>query len=95
MECRKGCAACCIVVSITSPMPGMPGGKPAGVSCVNLTAENACLIYGTAAYPAFCRGLAPNREMCGETDAHAFAYLARLEALTRPESTGGSGKIDG
>ncbi|MDD8045446.1 MAG: YkgJ family cysteine cluster protein, partial [Verrucomicrobiota bacterium] len=31
MECRPGCGACCTVVSISSPIPGMPQGKPAGV----------------------------------------------------------------
>ncbi|NBX68342.1 MAG: YkgJ family cysteine cluster protein, partial [Proteobacteria bacterium] len=36
MECRIGCGACCIAPSISSPLPGMPHGKPAGVRCVNL-----------------------------------------------------------
>jgi hypothetical protein len=26
--CRPGCGACCIAPSITSPIPGMPDGKP-------------------------------------------------------------------
>jgi Fe-S-cluster containining protein len=86
MNCRKGCAACCIAVSITSPLPGMPEGKPAGVRCVNLTEANACRIHGTADYPEFCRGLRPSQEMCGEKNEEAFAYLARLEALTRPRA---------
>ena len=28
--CRPGCGACCIAPSITSPIPGMPDGKPVG-----------------------------------------------------------------
>jgi uncharacterized protein len=84
MTCRQDCAACCIVISITSSLPGMPAGKPAGVRCINLTNGNACRIHETAVYPDFCRGLAPSREMCGTTPADAFAYLARLEELTEP-----------
>ncbi|HVK38365.1 MAG TPA: YkgJ family cysteine cluster protein, partial [Candidatus Kapabacteria bacterium] len=37
MTCRDGCGACCIAPSITSPIPGMPDGKPAGVRCVQLS----------------------------------------------------------
>ncbi|MCF5019628.1 YkgJ family cysteine cluster protein, partial [Pseudomonas lactis] len=29
MKCREGCGACCIAPSISSPLPGMPQGKPA------------------------------------------------------------------
>ncbi|MEO8036559.1 MAG: YkgJ family cysteine cluster protein, partial [Acidobacteriota bacterium] len=39
MDCRTGCAACCIAPSITSPIPGMPEGKAAGVRCVQLTSD--------------------------------------------------------
>ncbi|MCR3872443.1 YkgJ family cysteine cluster protein, partial [Pseudomonas aeruginosa] len=28
MQCRAGCGACCIAPSISSPLPGMPAGKP-------------------------------------------------------------------
>ena len=27
MECRPGCGACCVAISISSPIPGMPGGN--------------------------------------------------------------------
>ncbi|MGR5456700.1 YkgJ family cysteine cluster protein, partial [Vibrio alfacsensis] len=30
MDCRLGCGACCIAPSISSPIPGMPNGKPSG-----------------------------------------------------------------
>ncbi|MGU7695722.1 YkgJ family cysteine cluster protein, partial [Escherichia coli] len=29
MECRPDCGACCTAPSISSPIPGMPDGKPA------------------------------------------------------------------
>ena len=40
--CRPGCGACCIAPSITSAIPGMPLGKPAGVRCVQLDDDNRC-----------------------------------------------------
>ena len=39
---RSGCGACCIAPSISSLIPGMPQGKPAGVHCVQLTDDNRC-----------------------------------------------------
>jgi len=84
IACRVGCGACCIALSISSPIPGMPEGKPAGVRCVQLTPDNRCLIYGRPERPEVCVRLRPNREMCGETVEHALAYLAALEEATRP-----------
>ena len=82
-SCRPGCGACCIAPSISSPIPGMPHGKPAGVRCVQLTEDNRCRLFGLPERPAVCVGLRPNAEMCGETREAAFVYLERLELLTR------------
>jgi Fe-S-cluster containining protein len=82
MDCRAGCAACCIAPSISSAIPGMPGGKPAGVRCVQLDEANRCKLFGRPERPAVCSGLQPSREMCGETNEHAMVFLARLEVLT-------------
>ncbi|WP_274649704.1 YkgJ family cysteine cluster protein [Paenibacillus humicola] len=84
MECRVGCAACCIAVSISSPIPGMPDGKPAGVRCAQLTADNACRLFGRPERPAVCVSLQASPDMCGSTNAEAFAYLEALENATRP-----------
>jgi uncharacterized protein len=84
MECRAGCGACCIAPSISSPIPGMPQGKPAGVRCVQLDADNRCRLFGDPRRPAVCAGLQPNAEMCGHTREQALAYLDRLELATRP-----------
>jgi len=84
MECRPGCAACCIVPSISSAIPGMPQGKPAHVRCVQLSDENLCLIFGRPERPAVCASLQPNAEMCGRSNAEAFDRLTRIELLTRP-----------
>lgn len=84
MNCRPHCAACCIAPSITSPLPGMPHGKPAGVRCVQLDDDERCRVFGRPERPAFCAGLTPSAEMCGETRAQAIAWLTRLEEATRP-----------
>jgi Fe-S-cluster containining protein len=84
MDCRAGCGACCIALSISSPIPGMPGGKPAGVRCVQLGEDNLCRIFGLPERPEVCNRLRPSAEMCGETSEHALAYLAELERATAP-----------
>ena len=82
--CRAGCGACCTAPSITSPIPGMPLGKPAGVRCVQLMPDNGCAIFGRPERPAFCAGLQPAREMCGGEREHAMLWLADLERATAP-----------
>ncbi len=62
----------------------MPNGKPAGVACVQLTAELACAIFGQPERPAVCSGLQPQADMCGETREHAMLWLQRLELATSP-----------
>ena len=83
-SCRPGCGACCIAPSISSPIPGMPHGKPAGVRCIQLTGDNRCRLFGQPERPAVCVQLRPSAEMCGETAEEAMVYLARLELVTRP-----------
>lgn len=86
MECRPFCAACCIAPSISSPLPGMPHGKPAGVPCVNLDRETLrCTIWETAVYPPVCRNFRPSLENCGNSREEALRILAKLEEATRPE----------
>jgi uncharacterized protein len=80
--CRSGCGACCIAPSISSPIPGMPNGKLAGVRCIQLDDANRCMIFGKRERPAVCESLQPSTEMCGDTHEHAMLYLARLDALT-------------
>ena len=85
MECRSGCGACCIAPSITSPIPGMPQGKPAGVRCVQLDEHNGCRIFGHPERPAFCGSLQPSAEMCGGSPQQALRWLGDLERLTAPQ----------
>ena len=84
MNCRPHCGACCIALSISTPLPGMPAGKPAGVPCLHLLADRRCAIYADPARPACCAGLKPSPDMCGDSPADALEYLARLERLTAP-----------
>ncbi|WP_341676625.1 YkgJ family cysteine cluster protein [Niveibacterium sp. SC-1] len=82
MNCRDGCGACCIAPSISSPIPGMPKGKPAGARCVQLDERNRCRIFGDPRRPAVCASLQPSAEMCGTDREAALHYLHRLEAAT-------------
>jgi hypothetical protein len=83
-SCRPGCAACCTAPSITSPIPGMPRGKPVGVPCVQLDDALRCRLFGAPERPAFCRTLKPGPDMCGASRAEAMALLAALEQATAP-----------
>ena len=83
-DCRPGCAACCTAPSISSVIPGMPQGKPAGVPCVQLSADLRCAIFGRPERPAVCVSLRPNADMCGSSREHAMHWLGDLERQTRP-----------
>jgi Fe-S-cluster containining protein len=87
MECRTNCGACCIAPSISSPIPGMPAGKPAGVRCVQLQADLRCAIFGRPERPAVCASLRPTPDMCGASREQALAGLTQLERLTHPAAT--------
>lgn len=87
MMCRSGCGACCIAPSISSLIPGMPDGKPAGVRCVQLDTANRCRIFGQPERPAVCASLRPSATMCGDSSAQALTWLAQLEQQTCPSTT--------
>ena len=80
--CRPGCAACCIAPSISSPIPGMPQGKPAGTRCSQLTDDNRCRLFGQMERPVVCGSLQPSVQMCGASAAEAMAFLTWLERET-------------
>jgi len=62
----------------------MPGGKPAGVSCIQLDADLRCKLFGRPERPSFCIGLQPSAEMCGDEREQAIVWLTALEQATRP-----------
>jgi uncharacterized protein len=84
MDCRPGCAACCIAPSISSALPGRPEGKPAGLRCPHLLADLRCGIWGGADYPEVCRRFKPDPAVCGSGREEALALLESWEKATRP-----------
>lgn len=65
MECRPDCGACCTAPSISSPIPGMPDGKPANTPCVQLDERLRCKLFA-------CR--------CARKSAAAFSLRKRCAA---------------
>lgn len=86
MNCRDHCGACCIAPSISSPIPGMPDGKPAGVRCIQLDEFERCKIFGHPDRPKVCSSLKPAEDFCGENREQAMAWLGHVEDLTKPDA---------
>lgn len=84
MNCRIGCGACCIAQSISSPIPGMPNGKPAGVRCVQLDENNRCRLYGDPRRPQACIDFRAMPDVCGSSREEAMRLLAAMERETMP-----------
>ena len=84
MKCRMGCGACCIAISISSPIPGMAEGKKAGIRCINLQDDYTCSIYHCDDYPKVCRELRATIDICGSNRDQAFQLLQEMERLTDP-----------
>jgi Fe-S-cluster containining protein len=82
MDCRTGCGACCVAISISSPIPGMPAGKPAGVRCVNLT-NGLCSLFGRPERPKVCSSFSAEEAFCGSSAREAFYQIRRLERMTK------------
>jgi uncharacterized protein len=80
MECRDNCGACCIALSISSPLPNMPEGKKAGMKCVNLSNDLRCSEYD--ARPQVCRDFSPSENWCGKNRDDALRIIAEIETLT-------------
>lgn len=84
MKCRSYCGACCIAPSISSPIPGMPNGKPANTKCVQLNDHFQCKIFTSPLRPQVCGSLKPSNAMCGKSKREALIYLSNLEDQTAP-----------
>ncbi|MBO1272349.1 MULTISPECIES: YkgJ family cysteine cluster protein [Shewanella] len=82
MDCRLGCGACCIAPSITSAIPGMPNGKPAGVRCVHLDQRNLCRLFGKPERPDVCSRFQASTDVCGDSRDQALWLLTNLEQQT-------------
>lgn len=82
MDCRSGCGACCIAPSITSPIPGMPNGKPAGERCLHLSVDMLCAIFGSPDRPAVCSQFKAAHDVCGVDRADAIRLITWWESAT-------------
>ena len=69
------------MISISSPIPGMPNGKPAGVRCVNLTDDLRCSIFGQPERPRICGAFQPDPLICGGSRAEAIKIMSELEDI--------------
>lgn len=83
MECRPGCGACCIAPSISSPIPGMPEGKAAGIRCPQLDKDNLCRVFGRDDRPSVCNSFQASNDSCGSSREEAYMALIELESATR------------
>ncbi|TVP57494.1 MAG: YkgJ family cysteine cluster protein [Halomonadaceae bacterium] len=81
-HCRAGCGACCIAPSISSPIPGMPEGKPAGVRCIQLDEHNQCRLFGLPERPQVCRAFQAEQALCGDNREQALQRLHWLETVS-------------
>jgi len=79
MECRENCGACCIAPSISSPIPGMPDGKPAGTRCIHLTKDLMCGIFNSPLRPKVCAGFKAEELICGSSREEALEIMGSLE----------------
>ena len=85
MQCRPNCGACCIAPSITSTLPNMPKGKPAGVFCTNLSSSNfQCKIWEQGDYPKVCRDFKACDDVCGDNREEALRLITWFERATNP-----------
>ncbi|NVD06219.1 YkgJ family cysteine cluster protein [Vibrio sp. JPW-9-11-11] len=82
MDCRLGCGACCIAPSISSAIPGMPNGKPAGERCIQLNDDNLCQLFGKPDRPKVCHEFKPCPVVCGSSNQQALINIAVLERST-------------
>ena len=78
MDCRPGCGVCCIALSISSSIPGMPNGKPAGVRCIHLQDDYRCALFGSHLRPRVCNDFKPEPEFCGSSRDEALKILYSL-----------------
>jgi uncharacterized protein len=83
MQCRPGCAACCIAPSISTSFLGYPNGKPAGVPCIHLDDDFRCGIFDDPERPAVCSDFNATEDVCGTNREQALSLLIHMEQATQ------------
>lgn len=81
MNCHK-CGACCTEISISSEIPGMKKGKPAGVRCLHLGQDNLCQLFGKPERPKICSSFQAEEWLCGKNKEEAIINIRFLENYT-------------
>jgi hypothetical protein len=69
-------------MSISSPIPDMPDGKPAGIKCLHLTKDRCCDLFGSIHRPKICEKFQADPEICGKSKREAMELIALLEKET-------------
>lgn len=77
-RCRPMCAACCIAPDISSPIPGMPNGKPAGIRCIQLSEDLLCNLIDSPLRPEVCKNFKFDEIICGKNRDEAMKTIADL-----------------
>ncbi|MDP7537158.1 MAG: hypothetical protein QF470_04960 [Methylococcales bacterium] len=65
----------CIAPSISSPIPEMPKGKPAGIRCIQPTEDNQCQLFGLPDRPTVCSHFKAVVDVCGHNDPQAWVLM--------------------
>jgi Fe-S-cluster containining protein len=78
-QCRPDCGACCITPSISSPIPGMPHGKPANTKCVQLSDDLLCNLFNQSKRPDVCKNFTFDPLICGKNKDEAMKIMSSLE----------------
>lgn len=81
MACFR-CGVCCTEISISSEIPGMENGKPAGVKCIHLLDNNLCRLFGLPDRPQVCSTFQADEMFCGTSAAEALINIRMLEGAT-------------
>ncbi|SFC05462.1 hypothetical protein SAMN05660443_1345 [Marinospirillum celere] len=82
-QCRPGCGACCIAPSISTPTPGHPQGKAAGLRCAHLNEDLLCSLFGQPERPAACAAFHFDTSVCGTERQEALQRIHWLEEATQ------------
>lgn len=72
---------CCVTLSISSTLPEMPLGKPAGIKCIHLSDDYRCYIYFSTDKPKVCTNFNPEPEFCGTGKDEALKIFYSLSKL--------------
>ena len=83
MNCNR-CGVCCVEISISSPLPGMTNGKPAGVRCPHLDDTGLCRLFQHPERPAVCSSFNASLEICGSNAEEATKLIRWYEKQTSP-----------